>query len=43
MTRFNVFQYRISDQMSYLRDLYDNFEIFQKKFHGEKFSKIEGQ
>ena len=42
MSRYNVFQYKVSDQMSYLTALYDNFEIFQKKFNGEEFSKIEG-
>ena len=31
MTRYNVFQYEISDRMSYLGAPYDNFEIFQKK------------
>ena len=41
---FKVFQYKISDRMSYLTALYDNFEIFRKKiFNGEEFSKIEGQ
>ena len=30
--RFKVFQYEISDRMSYLGALYDNFEIFRKKF-----------
>ena len=34
MFRFKVFQYKISNRMSYLRALYDNFEIFNgKKFH----------
>ena len=31
MSRYNVFQYKISDRMSYLGALYDDFEIFQKK------------
>ena len=31
MSRFKVFQYKISDRMSYLGALYDNFEIFRKK------------
>ena len=31
MSRYNVFQYKISDRMSYLGALYDNFEIFRKK------------
>ena len=31
MTRFKVFQYKISDRMSHLGALYDNFEIFRKK------------
>ena len=31
MSRFKVFQYEISDRMSYSRTLYDNFEIFRKK------------
>ena len=31
MSRYNVFQYKISDRMSYLTALYDNFEIFRKK------------
>ena len=44
MSRFKVFQYEISDRISYWRTLYDNFEIFRKKiFNGEEFSKIEGQ
>ena len=44
MSRYNVFQYKISDRMSYLGALYDNFEIFRKKiFNGKEFSKIEGQ
>ena len=43
MSRYNGFQYKISDRMSYLGDLYDNFEIFKKNFNGEEFSKIEGQ
>ena len=44
MSRFKVFQYEISDRMSYLKALYDNFEIFRKKiFNGKEFSKIEGQ
>ena len=30
--RFKVFQYEISDRMSYSRTLYDNFEIFRKNF-----------
>ena len=43
-TRFKVFQFEISNRMSYSRTLYDNFEIFRKKiFNGEEFSKIEGQ
>ena len=43
MSRYNVFQYKISDRMSYLGALYDNFEIFRKKkFNGEEFLKIEG-
>ena len=29
--RYNVFKYKISDRMSYLTALYDNFEIFVKK------------
>ena len=42
VSRYNVFQYKISDRMSYLTALYDNFEIFRKKnFNGEEFSKIE--
>ena len=44
MSRFKVFQYKISDRMSHLGALYDNFEIFRKKiFNGKEFSKIEGQ
>ena len=31
MSRYNIFQYKISDRMSYLGALYDNFEIFRKK------------
>ena len=31
MSRFKVFQYKISDRMSHLGALYDNFEIFRKK------------
>ena len=31
MSRFKVFQYEISDRMSHLAALYDNFEIFRKK------------
>ena len=31
MSRYNVFQYKISDRMSYLGALYDNFEFFLKK------------
>ena len=31
MFRFKVFQYKISNRMSYLRALYDNFEIFNGK------------
>ena len=30
MSRYNVFQYKIYDRMSYLGALYDNFEIFGK-------------
>ena len=35
MSRYNVFQYEISDRMSYMGALCDNFEIFQKKFQWE--------
>ena len=31
MSGFKVFQYEISDRMSHLGALYDNFEIFRKK------------
>ena len=31
MFRIEVFQYKISDRMSYLTALYDNFLIFRKK------------
>ena len=44
MSRVNIFQYEISDRMSHLRTLYDNFEIFrQKTFNVEELSKIERQ
>ena len=31
-SRFKVFQFKISDQMSFLRAPFDNFEISRKKF-----------
>ena len=31
MSRFKVFQYKLSDRMSHLGALIDNFEIFPKK------------
>ena len=41
---YKAFQYEISDRISYLVALHDNFEIFRKKkFNAEEFSKIEGQ
>ena len=44
LSRFKVFQYEISDRMSHVGALYNNFEIFRKKnFNGKEFSKIEGQ
>ena len=44
MSRFKVFQYKISDRISHLEALYDNLEIFRKKiFNGKEASKIEGQ
>ena len=37
MSRYNVVQYEIPDQMSYLRTLYDHFENFRKiKFQWER-------
>ena len=37
MLRFKVFQYKISYRMSYLRALYDNFEILEKKFQWDLY------
>ena len=35
--RYNIFQYKISDPMSFLTALYDNFKIFRKNFfHWER-------
>ena len=43
MFRIKVFQYKISDRMSYLGALYDNFETFRKKFSmGKNFRKSRG-
>ena len=43
MSRFKVFQYKISDRTSHLGALYDNFEIFRKKnFQWERIFKNRG-
>ena len=36
MSRFKVFQYEISDRMSYSRTLYDNFKNFRKKIQWKR-------
>ena len=42
MSRIKVFQYKISDRMSYLRTIYYYFEIFRKKFHLERVFENQG-
>ena len=42
MSRFKVFQYEICDRMSHLGALYENFEIFQKKFQWERIFENRG-